>query len=154
MISLLPSVIWSSSVYVVWVVWVFGFLGWYLGCRSCSQFVSLLLYLLLPSLSFVLKLLSVLWRPVWLFFWALSLWNASFFPLMFFCQTASIFALFSVVCLTHSSSSFFITTSKTDSFSIKAVNFWSISSSFFLKYYLLVVSISISVFSFVRSSLK
>ena len=34
------------------------------GCGSCSLFVSLLLYLLLPSLSFVLKLLSVLWRPV------------------------------------------------------------------------------------------
>ena len=83
MISLLSLVIWSSSVFFVWDEWVFGFLGWYLGCELYSLFMSLLSYLSQASLSYVLKLLSVLWQPFWLFFWTLSLWNPYFFPLMF-----------------------------------------------------------------------
>ena len=98
-------------------------------CLSCSLFMSLILYLLLPPLSSFLELLSVISQPFWLFFWALFLWNALCFLLVFFAKQRWILTLFSVLCSICFSTSFFLTTSGTSLLSINTCN--SLSISFF-----------------------
>ena len=140
LISLLSLEIWSSSVFVVWVVWVFWISGLVPGMRVMLS-ICVVIIISITTISLC----------SWTFISVMSFTSLKCFFLsfnVFFCQTAtaSIFALFLVVCLTHSSSSFFFTTSETDLLSIKVVNSWSISSSFFLKYSLFAVY-SVSIFS-------
>ena len=153
--SLLSSVIWSSC-----CMWCMGFLDFWVGIwdightfHSCHYF-----YIYYYHFFFCLWTIISVMATSLIIFLIFIFWECFFLSFNIFCQTASIFTLFLVVCKTHFSSSFFWITSGTDSLSIKAVNSWSISPNFYLKYSLLVVSTSISVsvfnFNFVRSSFK
>ena len=143
LIILLSSVIWSSYVFAAWVVCFF--------CISrlvCGMWVILsirvTITISITNISFFCSwtIISVMANSMTIFLSFISL--ECFFPLMIFCQTTSIFILFSVIYLTHSFWNFSLITSDADSLCIKAINSWSTSPSFFLKYSL-VVSSSISI---------
>ena len=90
LISLLSSVISSSSVFTVWVLWVF-FISrlvpgmWVILSVCVTNIISITTFSFFCSETII----SVMATSMTIFC-ALSLWNASFFPLMIFCQTASI----------------------------------------------------------------